>query len=107
MLRYDKLVAVRFLIQVCACVCVLAAVDEQNAQTQQQLFSLSRDEEEDGLVEEDEEETEEDKMSLQSSYSVKRRNTRRGQWCCYADGRGAGGQTDSRSGEISLSAMFS
>uniref|UniRef100_A0A3B4TMK2 Diacylglycerol kinase n=1 Tax=Seriola dumerili TaxID=41447 RepID=A0A3B4TMK2_SERDU len=45
------------------------AVDEQNAQTQQQqqVFSLSRAEEEDGLVEEDEEEElEEDKMSLHS-----------------------------------------
>lgn len=61
----------------------LIAVDEQNAQTQQQLFSLSRDEEEEGLVEEDEEEVEEDKMSLRSSYSVKHRNTRRGQsYCC-------------------------
>lgn len=55
------------------------AVDEQNAQTQQQVFSLSRAEEE-GLVEEEEEEDkEEDKMSLQSSYSSKHRNTRRGQ----------------------------
>uniref|UniRef100_UPI0037E7DED4 diacylglycerol kinase delta isoform X2 n=1 Tax=Semicossyphus pulcher TaxID=241346 RepID=UPI0037E7DED4 len=55
------------------------AVDEQNAQTQQQhLFSLSRAEEEEGLVEEEEEEeVEEDKMSLQSSYSAKHRNTRR------------------------------
>uniref|UniRef100_A0A3Q4B4I1 Diacylglycerol kinase n=1 Tax=Mola mola TaxID=94237 RepID=A0A3Q4B4I1_MOLML len=54
------------------------AVDEQNAQTQQQLFSLSRDEDVEGLVEEDEEEeTEEDKMSLQSSYSAKQRNSRR------------------------------
>uniref|UniRef100_A0A3P9AZR4 Diacylglycerol kinase n=2 Tax=Haplochromini TaxID=319058 RepID=A0A3P9AZR4_9CICH len=49
------------------------AVDEQNAQTQQQVFSLSRAEEE-GLVEEDEEEdTEEDKTSLHSSYSSKHR----------------------------------
>ncbi|KAM9318166.1 diacylglycerol kinase delta isoform 2-T3 [Pholidichthys leucotaenia] len=55
------------------------AVDEQNAQTQQQqqVFSLARAEEE-GLVEEDEEEdTEEDKVSLQSSYSSKHRSTRR------------------------------
>lgn len=54
------------------------AVDEQNAQTQQQqVFSLSRAEEE-GLVEEDEEEdVEEDKMSLQSSYSSKQRGARR------------------------------
>ncbi|XP_047450553.1 diacylglycerol kinase delta-like isoform X2 [Mugil cephalus] len=52
------------------------AVDEQNAQTQQQLFSLRRAEE--GLVEEDEDEDrDEDKMSLQSSYSSKHRNTRR------------------------------
>ncbi len=59
--------------------CVFAAVDEQNAQTQQHLFSLSRAEEEEGLVEEEEEEeVEEDKMSLQSSYSAKHRNTRRG-----------------------------
>ncbi|XP_029372875.1 diacylglycerol kinase delta-like [Echeneis naucrates] len=52
------------------------AVDEQNAQTQQhQVFSLSRAEEEDGLVEEEEEEDlEEDKMSLHSSYSAKHRN---------------------------------
>lgn len=58
-----------------------AAVDEQNAQTQQQLFPLNRDDEEEGLVEEEEEEeTEADKMSLQSSYSVKQRNPRRGQW---------------------------
>lgn len=58
-----------------------AAVDEQNAQTQQQLFPLNQDEEE-GLVEEEEEEeeTEADKTSLQSSYSVKQRNPRRGQW---------------------------
>lgn len=56
------------------------AVDEQNAQTQQQLFSLSRAEEEEGLVEEEEEEeVDEDKMSLQLSYSNKHRNTRRGQ----------------------------
>lgn len=61
------------------CVCVFPAVDEQNAQTQQQLFSLSRGEEEEGLVEEEDEEEEDDKMSLQSSYSVKHRNTRRGQ----------------------------
>ncbi|XP_074506108.1 diacylglycerol kinase delta isoform X2 [Sebastes fasciatus] len=54
------------------------AVDEQNAQTQQQLFSLSRPEEDEGLVEEEEEEeVEEDKMSLQSSYSTKHRNSRR------------------------------
>ncbi|CAI5692399.1 unnamed protein product [Oreochromis niloticus] len=54
------------------------AVDEQNAQTQQQqVFSLSRAEEE-GLVEEDEEEdTEEDKTSLHSSYSSKHRGARR------------------------------
>uniref|UniRef100_A0A7N8YRR7 Diacylglycerol kinase n=1 Tax=Mastacembelus armatus TaxID=205130 RepID=A0A7N8YRR7_9TELE len=47
------------------------AVDEQNAQTQQQqVFTLSRAEEDEGLVEEEEEEkVEEDKMSLQSSYS--------------------------------------
>ncbi|XP_035477737.2 diacylglycerol kinase delta isoform X1 [Scophthalmus maximus] len=52
------------------------AVDEQNVQT---LFSLSRAEEEEGLVEEEEEEEEleEDKTSLQSSYSVKHRNTSR------------------------------
>lgn len=56
-----------------------AAVDEQNAQTQQQLFSLSRDEEEEGLAEEEYEELEEDKVSLQSSYSIKNRSTRRGQ----------------------------
>lgn len=56
-------------------------MDEQNAQTQQQLFPLNRDDEEEGLVEEEEEEeTEADKMSLQSSYSVKQRNPRRGQW---------------------------
>lgn len=62
-----------------------AAVDEQNAQTQQQLFSLSRDEDVEGLVEEDEEEeTEEDKMSLQSSYSAKQRNSRRGQSHYYS-----------------------
>lgn len=61
------------------CFCVFSAVDEQNAQTQQQLFSLSRGEEEEGLVEEEEEEEEDDKVSLQSSYSVKHRNTRRGQ----------------------------
>ncbi|XP_076024696.1 diacylglycerol kinase delta isoform X2 [Genypterus blacodes] len=54
------------------------AVDEQNAQTQQQGFSLGRSEEEPGLVEEDEEdEAEEDKVSLQSSYSTKNRNSRR------------------------------
>ncbi|TKS80512.1 Diacylglycerol kinase delta [Collichthys lucidus] len=54
------------------------AVDEQNAQTQQNLFSLSRTEEDEGLVEEDEEdEVDEDKMSLQSTYSTKHRNTRR------------------------------
>lgn len=53
------------------------AVDEQNAQTQQQVFSLSRAKEE-GLVEEDEEEdTEEDKTSLHSSYSSKHRGARR------------------------------
>uniref|UniRef100_A0A8D0A2Y1 Diacylglycerol kinase n=1 Tax=Sander lucioperca TaxID=283035 RepID=A0A8D0A2Y1_SANLU len=45
------------------------AVDEQNAQTQQQqLFSLSGAEEDEGLPEEEEEE---DKVSLQSSYSAK------------------------------------
>lgn len=56
-------------------------MDEQNAQTQQQqVFSLSRAEEDEGLVEEDEEEElEEDKMSLHSSYSGKHRNTRRGE----------------------------
>lgn len=56
------------------------AVDEQNAQTQQQqVFSLGRAEEDGGLVEEDEEdEVEEDKMSLQSSYSTKHRSIRRG-----------------------------
>ncbi|KAI3353996.1 hypothetical protein L3Q82_018552 [Scortum barcoo] len=53
------------------------AVDEQNAQTQQHLFSLSRAEEEGLVEEEEEEEVEEDKMSLQSSYSAKHRNTRR------------------------------
>ncbi|XP_035009962.2 diacylglycerol kinase delta isoform X1 [Hippoglossus stenolepis] len=55
------------------------AVDEQNAQTQQQqVFSLSRAEEDEDLVEEEEEEElEEDKMSLQSSYSNKQHNTRR------------------------------
>ncbi|XP_069390872.1 diacylglycerol kinase delta isoform X2 [Paralichthys olivaceus] len=55
------------------------AVDEQNAQTQhQQVFSLSRAEEDEGLVEEEEEEElEEDKMSLRSSYSIKQHNTRR------------------------------
>ncbi|XP_070685855.1 diacylglycerol kinase delta isoform X2 [Pempheris klunzingeri] len=54
------------------------AVDEQNAQTQQQLFSLSRAEEEEGLVEEEEEEEEEDdKTSLQSTSSNKHHNTRR------------------------------
>lgn len=52
------------------------AVDEQNAQTQQQLFSLSRAEEVEGLVEEEEDE-DEDKMSLQSSYSAKQRHARR------------------------------
>uniref|UniRef100_A0A7N6C0Q0 Diacylglycerol kinase n=1 Tax=Anabas testudineus TaxID=64144 RepID=A0A7N6C0Q0_ANATE len=59
------------------------AVDEQNAQTQQQqVFSLGRAEEDGGLVEEDEEdEVEEDKMSLQSSYSTKHRSIRRGQDC--------------------------
>ncbi|XP_069029149.1 diacylglycerol kinase delta isoform X1 [Embiotoca jacksoni] len=55
------------------------AVDEQNAQTQQQVFSLGRAEDDEGLVEEDEEEdVEEDKMSLQSSYSSKQRCSRRG-----------------------------
>ncbi|KAM3615911.1 uncharacterized protein V6R79_009553 [Siganus canaliculatus] len=53
------------------------AVDEQNAQTQQQLFPLSRAEEDEGLVEEEEEEEEEDKVSLQSSYSVRQRSSRR------------------------------
>nr|XP_020477469.1 diacylglycerol kinase delta isoform X2 [Monopterus albus] len=56
------------------------AVDEQNAQTQQQqVFSLGRAKEDEGLVEEEEEEeeVEEDKMSLQLSYSAKLRNTRR------------------------------
>lgn len=58
-------------------------MDEQNAHTQQQLYPLNREDEEGLVEEEEEEETEEDKMSLQSSYSVKHRNTRRGQlWCC-------------------------
>ncbi|XP_029700061.1 LOW QUALITY PROTEIN: diacylglycerol kinase delta-like [Takifugu rubripes] len=52
------------------------AVDEQNAQTQQQLFPLSRDEEEEGLAEEEYEELEEDKVSLQS-YGLKSRSARR------------------------------
>ncbi len=65
------------------CVVCFSAVDEQNAQTQQQLFTLGRAEEEEGLVEEEEEEeVEEDKLSLQSAYSIKQRNTRRGQWYC-------------------------
>ena len=61
-------------------VLVFSAVDEQNAQTQQQqVFSLSRAEEDEDLVEEEEEEElEEDKMSLQSSHSNKQHNTRRG-----------------------------
>ncbi|KAF1393470.1 hypothetical protein PFLUV_G00016260 [Perca fluviatilis] len=52
------------------------AVDEQNAQTQQhqQLFSPLGAEEDEGLPEEEEEE---DKVSLQSSYSTKQRSTRR------------------------------
>ncbi|TNN01384.1 hypothetical protein fugu_010766 [Takifugu bimaculatus] len=54
------------------------AVDEQNAQTQQQLFPLSREEEEEGLAEEEYEELEEDKVSLQS-YGLKSRSARRGQ----------------------------
>lgn len=66
----------------CFCAFLCAAVDEQNAQTQQQLFPLNREDEEGLVEEEEEEETEEDKMSLQSSYSVKHRNTRRGQLCC-------------------------
>ncbi|XP_034404364.1 diacylglycerol kinase delta-like isoform X2 [Cyclopterus lumpus] len=52
------------------------AVDEQNAQTQQQLFSLSPPEEDKCLLEEDEED-EEDKLALQLSYSAKQRNTGR------------------------------
>ncbi|XP_068440472.1 diacylglycerol kinase delta isoform X2 [Clinocottus analis] len=52
------------------------AVDEQNAQTQQQLFALSPPEEDEGLVEEDEED-DEDMLSPQSSYSAKQRNTGR------------------------------
>ncbi|XP_056906455.1 LOW QUALITY PROTEIN: diacylglycerol kinase delta-like [Takifugu flavidus] len=52
------------------------AVDEQNAQTQQQLFPLSREEEEEGLAEEEYEELEEDKVSLQS-YGLKSRSARR------------------------------
>lgn len=61
----------------------LPAVDEQNAQTQQQqqVFSLGHAHE-DGLVEEEEDDEllDEDKMSLQSSYSSKHRSARRGQW---------------------------
>lgn len=59
-------------------------MDEQNAQTQQQVFSLRRAEEDEGLVEEEEEdEVEEDKMSLQSSYSTKQRHARRGHYRWY------------------------
>ncbi|XP_024117206.1 diacylglycerol kinase delta, partial [Oryzias melastigma] len=55
------------------------AVDEQNAQTQQQVFSLGRAEQQGGLVEEDEDEdVEEDHVSLQSSFSSKHCDTRRG-----------------------------
>ncbi|MEQ2175591.1 hypothetical protein GOODEAATRI_019424, partial [Goodea atripinnis] len=55
------------------------AVDEQNAQTQQQhMFKVGRTEQQVGLVEEEEEEDgEEDKTSLQSSFSSKQRSSRR------------------------------
>ncbi|XP_014894564.1 diacylglycerol kinase delta isoform X1 [Poecilia latipinna] len=54
------------------------AVDEQNAQTQQHVFSVGRSEQQVGLVEEEEEEDgEEDKSSLQSSFSSKQRSSRR------------------------------
>ncbi|XP_047247801.1 diacylglycerol kinase delta-like isoform X2 [Girardinichthys multiradiatus] len=55
------------------------AVDEQNAQTQQQhIFTVGRTEQQVGLVEEEEEEDgEEDKTSLQSSFSSKQRSSRR------------------------------
>uniref|UniRef100_A0A3Q3EY53 Diacylglycerol kinase n=1 Tax=Kryptolebias marmoratus TaxID=37003 RepID=A0A3Q3EY53_KRYMA len=54
------------------------AVDEQNAQTQQQVFSVGRAEQQVGLVEEEEEEdVEEDQMSLQSTCSSKQRSSRR------------------------------
>ncbi|XP_041850155.1 diacylglycerol kinase delta-like isoform X2 [Melanotaenia boesemani] len=52
------------------------AVDEQNAQTQHQAFSLVRAQQEVSLVEEDED-VDEDKMSLQSTYSSKQRSFRR------------------------------
>ncbi|MED6243154.1 hypothetical protein ATANTOWER_015788 [Ataeniobius toweri] len=57
----------------------LPAVDEQNAQTQQQhMFTVGRTEQQVGLVEEEEEEDgEEDKTSLQSSFSSKQRSSRR------------------------------
>lgn len=71
-------VCLRACMCVSTCVCVCAAVDEQNAQTQQQLFPLSQEEEEEGLVEEENEEVEEDQVSLQSSYSVKQRHPCRG-----------------------------
>ncbi|XP_015258692.1 PREDICTED: diacylglycerol kinase delta isoform X1 [Cyprinodon variegatus] len=56
------------------------AVDEQNAQTQQppHMFSVGPAEQQVGLVEEeDEEECDEDKTSLQSSFSAKLRSSRR------------------------------
>ncbi|XP_078785946.1 diacylglycerol kinase delta isoform X3 [Oryzias latipes] len=54
------------------------AVDEQNAQTQQQVFSLGRAEQQGGLVEEDEDEDlEEDRTSLQSTFSTKHCGSRR------------------------------
>lgn len=53
-------------------------MDEQNAQTQQHVFSVGRSEQQVGLVEEEEEEDgEEDKSSLQSSFSSKQRSSRR------------------------------
>lgn len=53
-------------------------MDEQNAQTQQHVFSVGRSEQQVGLVEEEEEEDgEEDKLSLQSSFSSKQRSGRR------------------------------
>ncbi|KAM8903616.1 diacylglycerol kinase delta isoform 2-T2 [Spinachia spinachia] len=54
------------------------AVDEQNLQTQQQLFSPSRPEEDEGLEEEKEEEEEEDGASLQLSSSSKRQSACKG-----------------------------
>lgn len=53
----------------------LPAVDEQNLQTQQQLFTSSRPEEDEGLEEEEEEE---DGASLQSSSSRKHHSACKG-----------------------------